>query len=192
MCFELFFEIFFVPVKEMRVWILTTKAYSPRLKTTRNTPLNAARTHICVPICQRASFVPFSPRPPRGRECATQLPGGGGRGGEIDRHSILCRMLKDERIFGLSFLDFGRSVKKANKWENLKMRFLGLHLLIIGLVYQNTRANVNLSKRTRVVTKGESPCISSEIGKLTYLAGVTKPIEVEISLKINVEEVSQY
>ena len=75
--------------------------------------------------------------------------------------------------------------------KSFKMRFLGLHLLIIGLVYQNTRANVNLSKRTRVVTKGLAPCISSEIGKLTYLAGVTKPIEVEISLKINVEEVSQ-
>ena len=72
------------------------------------------------------------------------------------------------------------------------MRFLGLWFLMFGLVYQHTRAkNVNLSKRNRVVTEGESPCVSSEIGKLTYLAGVTKPIEVEISLAINVEEVSQ-
>ena len=71
----------------------------------------------------------------------------------------------------------------------IRMHFFGLHFLLIGFLLQYATSNVNLSKRTKVITKGELPCVGSEIGEMTYIAGVTKPIELEISLAINVEEV---
>ena len=71
----------------------------------------------------------------------------------------------------------------------IKMHFFGLYFLLIDFLLQYATSNINLSKRTKVITKGEAPCVATEIGEMTYLAGVTKPIELEISLAINVEEV---
>ena len=72
--------------------------------------------------------------------------------------------------------------------SNIMPRLILLLLLcgLFGLVV----TNVNLSKRSKVITTGEIPCVAIELGKKCHIAKSTKPISVTIDIGVNVEKVS--
>ena len=62
-------------------------------------------------------------------------------------------------------------------------------LLVCGYLEDVTSKNVHLSKSTKVITTTEIPCLSLEIAGKAYIAKITRPIEVQIDLGVNVAKV---
>ena len=52
----------------------------------------------------------------------------------------------------------------------------------------HVKANIQISRRTRVCTTTELPCSSISFGSETYLSLDTRPLEVIIDLRINTEK----
>ena len=70
------------------------------------------------------------------------------------------------------------------------MSKLPLLLLLCGLISLVVTTNVNLSRRSKVITTEEIPCVAIELGKQCFIAKSTRPISVTIDIGVNVEKVS--
>ena len=69
------------------------------------------------------------------------------------------------------------------------MSRLPLLLLLCGLI-GFVMTNVNLSRRSKVITTNEIPCVAIELGKKCFIGKSTKPISVTIDIGVDVEKVS--
>ena len=81
------------------------------------------------------------------------------------------------------------SFQQTQTQIKLTMSILPLMLLSCGLLNHAT-SNIHLSKRTKVITSAELPCISIELGRKCFIAKMTKPIAVTIDIGVNAEKVS--